>query len=277
MIARVTAGAVPLLMAGGLHRGSRRSSSCSHRQRPAGPRGCAAGWRRLVGRLLGGGSSGPAARPWPPVRARGTAAAARQLTTAQSDQDMISFTRCMREHGVQMPDPVHRAGHAGLSIDMPSRSPANNAAYAACMHFIQADHHGEGGGRGGPGGAAAGRADPVRAVHARATTSTCWTRRRRRAQPGHVPGITSDFGRYSPQFRAADAACRHFLPAGVTTTGPAREAAEPRAGGRAGGRGRWPARSPPSRSRAARRPRPPPAPPRLATATVARTTWRRRR
>ena len=36
---------------------------------------------------------------------------------------------------------------------------------------------------------------------------------------GHVPGITTDFGRYSPQFRAADAACRHFLPAGVRDDG----------------------------------------------------------
>jgi hypothetical protein len=36
---------------------------------------------------------------------------------------------------------------------------------------------------------------------------------------GTVPGITSDYGRYSPQFRAADAACRHFLPAGVRDDG----------------------------------------------------------
>jgi len=36
---------------------------------------------------------------------------------------------------------------------------------------------------------------------------------------GRVPGITSDFGRYSPQFRAADSACRHFLPAGVHDNG----------------------------------------------------------
>jgi hypothetical protein len=36
---------------------------------------------------------------------------------------------------------------------------------------------------------------------------------------GHVPGITSDFGRYSPQFRAADAACRHFLPTGIRDDG----------------------------------------------------------
>ncbi len=36
---------------------------------------------------------------------------------------------------------------------------------------------------------------------------------------GNVPGITSNFGRYSPQFRAADTACRHFLPAGVSDNG----------------------------------------------------------
>ena len=36
---------------------------------------------------------------------------------------------------------------------------------------------------------------------------------------GNVPGITSDFGRYSPQFRAADSACRHLLPAGVRDDG----------------------------------------------------------
>ena len=36
---------------------------------------------------------------------------------------------------------------------------------------------------------------------------------------GSVAGISSDFGRYSPQFRAADTACRHFLPAGVSDNG----------------------------------------------------------
>jgi hypothetical protein len=36
---------------------------------------------------------------------------------------------------------------------------------------------------------------------------------------GNVPGITSDFGRYSPQFRAADHACRYLLPAGVNDDG----------------------------------------------------------
>jgi len=36
---------------------------------------------------------------------------------------------------------------------------------------------------------------------------------------GNVPGITASFGRYSPQFRAADSACRHLLPASVHDDG----------------------------------------------------------
>jgi len=31
---------------------------------------------------------------------------------------------------------------------------------------------------------------------------------------GNVLGINNRFGRYSPQFRAANSACRHLLPAG---------------------------------------------------------------
>ena len=36
---------------------------------------------------------------------------------------------------------------------------------------------------------------------------------------GNVPGISNDYGRYSPQFRAADQACRHLLPADVHDDG----------------------------------------------------------
>ena len=42
------------------------------------------------------------------------------LTQSQSDQDLVDFARCMRAHGVQMSDPFHRSGHAGLSIDTPT-------------------------------------------------------------------------------------------------------------------------------------------------------------
>jgi hypothetical protein len=149
----------------------------------------------------------------------GRTAAAAQLTQAQSDRDMISFARCMRARGVQMPDPFHRAGHAGLSIDIPSQTTANKPAFSACIHFIRPiiamkNAH------------AAAVAAPM--MHALTDYARCM-----RAHDismldptpegdlnlGRVPGMTSNFGRYSPQFRAADAACRHYLPAGVHDNG----------------------------------------------------------
>ena len=145
--------------------------------------------------------------------------AAQPLTRQQGDQNIISFARCMRGHGVQVSDPVHRPGHAGLSIDLPSRGPATNAAYAACIHFIQANIAAKEAG-------AAARAAP----HLAALTRYAQCMRSHDISMldptpfgalnlGHVPGISNDFGRYSPQFRAADAACRHFLPAGVRDDG----------------------------------------------------------
>jgi hypothetical protein len=141
------------------------------------------------------------------------------LTSAQGDRDFVNFARCMRAHGVQMSDPFHRPGHTGLSIEVPSQTAANRPAFAACTHFIQ----------------------PVinmKMSHARAFTAAHLSALTRYAQCmrshdipmldptpygalnlGNVPGITSNFGRYSPQFRTADAACRHFLPAGVTDNG----------------------------------------------------------
>ena len=43
---------------------------------------------------------------------------------------MVNFAHCMRAHGVQMPDPFHIAGHAGLSIYDPPRTSATHAAWA---------------------------------------------------------------------------------------------------------------------------------------------------
>jgi hypothetical protein len=162
---------------------------------------------------------GPGGAPVASLSGHATASAAQALTTQQSDQNMISFARCMRSHGVQMSDPVHHPGHAGLSIDMPSRAPANSAAYTACIHFIQANITAKEAG-------AAAKAVP----HLAALTRYAQCMRSHDIDMldptpfgslnlGHVPGITSDFGRYSPQFRAADAACRHFLPAGVRDDG----------------------------------------------------------
>ena len=187
-----------------------------HRQQPA--------WvvAALVVVAMAGCSSaagGPGSAPVASLSGHATASAAQALTTQQGDQNILSFTRCMRSHGVQVSDPVHRPGHAGLSIDMPSRGPANNAAYAACIHFIQANITAKQAG-------AAARAAP----HLAALTRYAQCMRSHDINMldptplgdlnlGHVPGITSDFGRYSPQFRAADAACRHFLPAGVRDDG----------------------------------------------------------
>lgn len=149
-------------------------------------------------------------------------AAGQQLTQAQGDRDMVNFARCMRAHGVAMPDPVHEPGHTGLTLQFPSATPgpAERAANTACQHFIgpiiQAKQ--------------AGAAASMSA--ARLARLTGYARCMRahdipmldpdrfgNLSLGSPPGVSSDFGRYSPQFRAADTACRHLLPAGVHDNG----------------------------------------------------------
>jgi hypothetical protein len=141
------------------------------------------------------------------------------LTQAQGDRDFVNYAHCMRAHGVQMPDPFHRPGHAGLSIELPAQTPANRPAFVACNHFIE----------------------PViqmKNSHARAVFGpllpalTSYARCMRshdiamldptpegQLNLGNVPGIHNGFGRYTPQFRAADTTCRHFLPASVHDDG----------------------------------------------------------
>jgi len=146
-------------------------------------------------------------------------AANQQLTVAQSDQDMVNFARCMRAHGVQMSDPVHIPGHVGLSIDMPTRDSATSAAYGVCEHFMSKIEQTK----------AAGAASmPAPDLAALTRYAVCMRGHdismldpgtQGQLDLGSVPGITSDFGRYSPQFRAADQACRHLLPPGVHDDG----------------------------------------------------------
>ncbi|HEV2240357.1 MAG TPA: hypothetical protein VGR98_04880 [Streptosporangiaceae bacterium] len=168
-----------------------------------------------------GAQAGPGNSPVASLAGHGgTATGAPQMpTTAQSDQDFVDFARCMRAHGVQMPDPFHRPGHAGLSIEVPQRDSATNAAWGACNHFIA-------------------KIEQIKGSHAAAQAAadlpalTRWAQCMRshdipmldptadgQLNLGNVPGIHSDFGRYSPQFRAADQACRHLLPAGVQDDG----------------------------------------------------------
>src|SRR5215472_1255543 len=149
----------------------------------------------------------------------GTAHVTGQLTQAQSDRDMIDFARCMRAHGAAVPDPIHRPGHAGLSIELPGQTAANRPAFDACMHFLQPIIQMK-------------NAAAAAAVAGELPALTRYARCMRQhnismldptttgqLNLGTVPGINSNFGRYSPQFRSADRACRHFLPAGVHDNG----------------------------------------------------------
>ena len=163
------------------------------------------------------GPSSPQVAHLPGHAGRGRAAA--QLTQAQSDRDMIDFARCMRAHGVPVPDPFHRAGHAGLSIAIPGQTAANRPAFSACMHFLQPIIQMKN---------AAAMAAVARELPALTRYAQCMRQHdismldpttTGQLNLGNVPGITSTFGRYSPQFRSADRACRHLLPAGVHDNG----------------------------------------------------------
>ena len=118
-----------------------------------------------------------------------------------------------------MSDPSHRPGHQGLSIDLPTRDSSTHAAYAACNHFIARVEQAK------AAGASTGAASNLQALTNYAQCMRSHDIDMLDPTPqgqlnlGNVPGITSDFGRYSPQFRAADAACRHLLPAGVRDDG----------------------------------------------------------
>ena len=155
-------------------------------------------------------SSGGSTTTTPPTLSK-----AQQI--ALDDQHMVDFARCMRSHGVNQSDPVPDPipGHAGLTMQVPSRTAANGAAFDACIHFLQTSGAGNGG-SGGPAISAAQLA--ARTNYARCMRSHDIAM----LDPdqygdlglGNVPGINNRFGRYSPQFRAADSACRHLLPAG---------------------------------------------------------------
>jgi hypothetical protein len=145
-----------------------------------------------------------------------SAAAPSRLTAAQSDQDMLHYARCMRAHGANVPDPVHLPGHTGLSLVTSSTPPPSRAATAACSHFI------------GPIIQAKQAAMTPARLAALASYARCMRAHdiamldptsSGQLNLGSVPGISGTFGRNSPQFRGADTACRHLLPAGIHDDG----------------------------------------------------------
>jgi hypothetical protein len=140
-------------------------------------------------------------------------------TVSQSDQTLLDYARCMRSHGVDEPNPYQRPGHVGLTIQIPPPGPATSRADAACGHVVQKLTQTK-------------QAGAQRELAAWLPALTRYAQCMRAhdidmldpdtqgsLNLGDVPGITDDFGRYSPQFRSADSACRHLLPAGVHDDG----------------------------------------------------------
>jgi hypothetical protein len=59
--------------------------------------------------------------------------------TSTDDQAVLSFVRCIRQQGVSIPDPIHRPGHTGLSLELPtgaSGSAAFRTAQQSCQHLL---------------------------------------------------------------------------------------------------------------------------------------------
>ncbi len=178
----------------------------------------------LAGGVLAACSSGRAAPGVASLAGHGQGSATQstlssQQMAAQGDTDFINFAHCLRSHGVNEPDPYHRPGHSGLTIVVPTPNSHNRAALAACNHFIAKIT-----------ATKEGNASRQLASWLPALTRYAVCMRSHdidmldpgpqgQLNLGTVPGITSDFGRYSPQFRAADGACRHLLPAGVHDDG----------------------------------------------------------
>jgi len=154
-----------------------------------------------------------------PGHGAGTGTTSSTLTQSQSDRDMVEFARCLRAHGVAEPDPFHRPGHEGLTVEVPTPGPRTSAALHACNRFIAPIVQRK-------------QAGAQRELTAWLPSLTRYAQCMRShdipmldpnlqgsLNLGNVPGITNDFGRYSPEFRTADAACRHLLPAAVHDNG----------------------------------------------------------
>ena len=148
-----------------------------------------------------------------------TGASTGMPSEAQFDRDAVNYARCLRAHGVNEPDPAPRPGHSGLSFQVPPATAANQSALSACNHFVA---------RIAAAKQAGASQELARWLPSLVRYAACMRAHdismldpgpQGQLNLGNVPGITSDFGRYSPQFRAADHACRHLLPAGVHDDG----------------------------------------------------------
>jgi len=148
-----------------------------------------------------------------------TASAATNL-----DQSFIDYAHCMRDHGVDFPDPVHRPGHDGLSLQFngSSNSPEFVAGNDACQQFLQPviDMKRN---------AVAASMTPDKLQALIAYSSCMRDHQIPLADPdptdghisfGSVPGINEPaLGRRDPLFAQADNACRGLLPPNTADDG----------------------------------------------------------
>ncbi len=174
-----------------------------------------------VGLVLGGCVSGGRSAGVPSASGTGADTPTTALTSAGADQLFVDYVHCVRSHGVTIADPTHRPGHQGLTLNLPdSETPGFAAANAACQHIIVPVQAMKNGNQGAPSQATMTaliayarcmRAHDIPLLDPAATDG--------HISLGHVDGINNDIGRSDPQFSAADTACRHLLPAGVTDDG----------------------------------------------------------
>lgn len=144
----------------------------------------------------------------------------------QGDRDFLAFTRCMRQHGVQMSDPYHRAGHSGLTLNFPTKTPATSRAYSACGHLIQSVVAMKQAAMQARQQVMSPRQATARHLGLLHYAQCMRTHGIAMLDPdangnldlGNVPGIAA-VGRYTPLFRRADHACRGLLPAGLRDNG----------------------------------------------------------
>lgn len=136
------------------------------------------------------------------------------LTQAQEFQRLVKFAECMRSHGIDVPHPQQDKFQIPVATD-----PATTAALRACRQWLPSLNAST---PGGPNGNLAAEM-PHLIAYARCMRGHDINMLDPNSfgalNLGSVPGITNDFGRYSPQFRTADAACRHLLPAEVHDDG----------------------------------------------------------
>ena len=157
--------------------------------------------------LFGCGGSSPSA-----------STSAETAAAVRSDRAMVQFAGCMRTHGVDIPDPYHRPGHSGLTLELPEGL-TGMPAYKTCQRYLaQIIATKEAGARAATAGI---RLALVRYAQCMRTHGIPMHDPNAVGQIilGNIPGTSSSVGRYTPSFHAADHDCRYLLPVTIPDNG----------------------------------------------------------